>query len=87
MSSQSTSTAMAAPASPSAQHTPMDRASAYSDGKFDEKLVGEMLGLTPQDLLSQTLTALVKKDNALLHGAFETLRAEGFDANSFLKDI
>ena len=67
--------------------TLMDRAIAYSDGKIDEKLVVEMLGLTPQDLLSQTLTALVKKDNALLHGAFETLRAEGFDANSFLKDI
>ena len=67
--------------------TLMDRAIAYSDGKIDEKLVGEMLGLTPQDLLMQTLMALVQKDTASLHSAFETLRAEGFDANSFLKDI
>ncbi len=67
--------------------TLMDRAIAYSDGKIDEKLVSEMLGLTPQDLLCQTLTALVQKDNGALHAAFETLRAEGFDANSFLKDV
>lgn len=67
--------------------TLMDRAIAYSDGKIDEKLVGEMLGLTPQDVLAQTLNALVQKDGAALHAAFETLRAEGFDANSFLKDL
>ncbi len=67
--------------------TLMDRAIAFSDGKIDDKLVGEMLGLTPQDLLNQTLTALIQKDSASLHAAFETLRAEGFDANSFLKDI
>ena len=67
--------------------TLLDRAIAYSDGKIDEKLVGEMLGLTPQDLLSQALMALVQKDTASLHSVFETLQAEGFDANSFLKDI
>lgn len=67
--------------------TLLDRAIAYSDGKIDDKLVGEMLGLTPQDLLNQTVTALIQKDNASLHSAFETLRAEGFDANSFLKDL
>ncbi len=67
--------------------TLMDRAIAYSDGKIDDKLVGEMLGLTPQDLLSQTVGALIDKDSAALHGAFETLRAEGFDANAFLKDL
>jgi len=67
--------------------TLLDRAIAYSDGKIDDKLVSEMLGLTPQELIAQTVLALVQKDNASLHGAFETLRAEGFDANSFLKDL
>ena len=67
--------------------TLLDRAIAFSDGKIDDKLVGEMLGLTPQDLLTQTITALIEKDNASLHAAFETLSAEGFDANSFLKDL
>ncbi len=67
--------------------TLLDRAIAYSDGKIDEKLVGEMLGLTPQDLLVRTLSALTQKDGTALHAAFETLRGEGFDANSFLKDL
>lgn len=67
--------------------TLMDRAIAYSDGKIDEKLVGEMLGLTPQDLLAQTISALTHKDGPSLHAAFETLRSEGFDANAFLKDL
>ena len=67
--------------------TLMDRAIAYSDGKIDDKLVGEMLGLTPQDLLCQTVGALIDKDSASLHAVFETLRAEGFDANAFLKDL
>lgn len=67
--------------------TLLDRAIAYSDGKIDEKLVGEMLGLTPNEVLCQALTALVRKDGQALHGAFDTLRAEGFDANSFLKDM
>lgn len=67
--------------------TLMDRAIAYSDGKIDDKLVSEMLGLTPQDVLAQTIIALIKKDSPSLHAAFETLRGEGFDANGFLKDL
>lgn len=67
--------------------TLLDRAIAYSDGKIDEKLVSEMLGLTPQDVLSHTLNALVQKDGAALHAAFDTLKAEGFEANAFLKDL
>ncbi len=67
--------------------TLMDRAIAYSGNKIDEKLVGEMLGLTPDELIGQAVRALVQKDNAALHQVFDTLNAEGFDANSFLKDL
>lgn len=67
--------------------TLMDRAIAYSGNKIDEKLVGEMLGLTPDELIGQAVRALVQKDNAALHQVFDTLKAEGFDANSFLKDL
>lgn len=67
--------------------TLLDRAIAFSGNRIDEKLVGEMLGLTPDDLIKQTVQALVQKDNASLHQTFETLAAEGFDANSFLKDL
>ena len=67
--------------------TLLDRAIAYAGNRIDEKLVGEMLGLTPNDLIKQALQALVEKDNTLLHQTFETLSAEGFDANAFLKDL
>ena len=67
--------------------TLLDRAIAFCGGRIDEKTVGDMLGLTPEDLLKQTLCSLIQKDNAALHQTFETLSAEGFDANSFLKDL
>ncbi|MDD7578363.1 MAG: DNA polymerase III subunit gamma/tau [Elusimicrobia bacterium] len=67
--------------------TLMDRAIAYSGNKIDEKLVGEMLGLTPDELIGNAVRALVQKDAAALHQVFDTLKAEGFDANSFLKDL
>ncbi|MGN0024852.1 MAG: DNA polymerase III subunit gamma/tau [Candidatus Avelusimicrobium sp.] len=67
--------------------TLMDRAIAYSGNKIDEKLVGEMLGLTPDELIGNAVRALVQKDNAALHQVFDTLKVEGFDANSFLKDL
>ena len=67
--------------------TLLDRAIAFCGGRIDEKTVGDMLGLTPEELLKQTLGALIQKDNTVLHQTFETLCAEGFDANSFLKDL
>jgi DNA polymerase-3 subunit gamma/tau len=67
--------------------TLLDRAIAYSGERIDEKLLGEMLGLTPEDLIKQAVDALIHKDNSSLHQVFETLKAEGFDANSFLKDL
>ncbi len=67
--------------------TLLDRAIAFSGERIDEKLVGEMLGLTPDELIKQAAEALVNKDSAALHQVFDTLKAEGFDANSFLKDL
>ena len=67
--------------------TLLDRAIAYSGERIDEKLLGEMLGLTPEDLIKQAVGALIQKDNTSLHQVFETLKVEGFDANSFLKDL
>ncbi len=67
--------------------TLLDRAIAYAGNRIDEKLVGDMLGLTPNDLIKQAVEALIQKDNAALHQVFETLKTEGFDANSFLRDL
>ena len=67
--------------------TLLDRAIAFCGGKIDEKTVADMLGLTPDELLKQALGALVQKDKQALHQVFQTIQAEGFDANSFLKDL
>lgn len=67
--------------------TLLDRAIAYSGSRIDEKSVGEMLGLTPDDLIKNAVEALIQKDNQALHQVFDTLKNEGFDANSFLKDL
>ena len=67
--------------------TLLDRAMAYCGARIDEKSVSDMLGLTPDELIKQAVAALTKKDNTALHQVFETLAAEGFDANSFLKDL
>ncbi len=67
--------------------TLLDRAIAFCGDRIDEKAVGEMLGLTPDDLLKQAIEALVAKNGTQLHTVFETLKEEGFDANAFLKDL
>ena len=67
--------------------TLLDRAIAYCGDHVDEKAVAEMLGLTSNELLKDAVDALCHKDNAKMHHVFVTLQAEGFDANTFLKDL
>ncbi len=67
--------------------TLLDRAIAYAGEHIDEKTVSEMLGLTSTELLKEAVHALCHKDNAQMHQVFQTLQAEGFDANTFLKDL
>lgn len=67
--------------------TLLDRAIAYCGNHIDEKAVAEMLGLTSAELLTDAISALCHKDNAQMHQVFQTLQAEGFDANTFLKDL
>ena len=67
--------------------TLLDRAIAYCGDHVDEKAVGEMLGLTSTELLTDAVDALCHKNNEQMHHVFQTLQAEGFDANTFLKDL
>lgn len=67
--------------------TLLDRAIAYCGDHIDEKAVSEMLGLTSTELLTDAISALCHKDNEQMHQVFQTLQAEGFDANTFLKDL
>ncbi len=67
--------------------TLLDRAIAYAGDHVTEKTVGDMLGLTPEELIVDALTALCHRDSATMHRVFQTLQTEGFDANTFLKDM
>lgn len=67
--------------------TLLDRAIAYAGNHVDEKTVGDMLGLTPEELVKDAIVALCQKDNDKMHQVFQTLQSEGFDANTFLKDL
>ncbi len=67
--------------------TLLDRAIAYAGDHIDEKTVSDMLGLTSAELLQDAVRALCNKDNAQMHQVFQTLQNEGFDANTFLKDL
>lgn len=67
--------------------TLLDRAIAYCGNTIDEKEVEEMLGLTSQEVLEKAIRALCSKDYQQMHQVFETLQAEGQDANTFLKDV
>ena len=67
--------------------TLLDRAIAYAGEHITEQTVGEMLGLTPEELITDALDALCRKDSAQMHQVFHTLQTEGFDANAFLKDL
>ncbi len=67
--------------------TLLDRAIAFCGDRIDEKRVGEMLGMTPDELIRQAVEALIQKNGPQLHRVFQTLKEEGFDANAFLKDL
>ncbi len=67
--------------------TLLDRAIAYCGEHIDEKAVSEMLGLTSNELLKNAVLALCYKNGAQMHEVFQTLQTEGFDANTFLKDL
>lgn len=67
--------------------TIFDRAISFSNGKVDKALVSQMLGILPQELVKDSVEAVIRKDGARLHGVFEKVKNEGFDSLSLLKDL
>lgn len=67
--------------------TILDRALSFSNGRVDEELISQMLGLLPRDVVKETAFALVHKDDKKLHQIFETVKKEGFDSLALLKDL
>lgn len=67
--------------------TIMDRAIAFCQGKITKQDLTAMLGLLPQDLVVKAAKALVAKDTKAMHEVFSSLKEEGFEALSLLKDL
>ncbi len=67
--------------------TLLDRAVSYAPGHVSAQLVSEMLGYMPAELVKLASGALIKGDGKALHAAFETVRNEGYDPASFLRDL
>ena len=67
--------------------TLLESAVSYSAGAVTAEHVSQMLGFLPQELTLGALSALVRRDSAALHGVFETLRREGYDPHSFVRDV
>jgi DNA polymerase III, subunit gamma and tau len=67
--------------------TIMDRAIAFSQGKISKETVANMLGLLPQDLVVKAIKSLVLKDTKSMHEVFTSLKEEGFETLSLLKDL
>lgn len=67
--------------------TIMDRAIAFSQGKITKETISSMLGLLPQDLVIKAAKALITKDTTAMHQVFSSLKEEGFEALSLLKDL
>jgi DNA polymerase-3 subunit gamma/tau len=67
--------------------TIFDRAISFSGGKIGKDVINEMLGLMPLDLVQAAVEAVAKNDGLALHEVFETVRSEGLDPLSLLKDV
>ena len=67
--------------------TIMDRAIAFCQGKITKETISSMLGLLPQDLVIKATKSLVAKDTKGMHEVFTSLKEEGFEALSLLKDL
>ena len=67
--------------------TIMDRAIAFCQGKITKQDLIAMLGLLPQDLVVKAAKALLAKDTKAMHEVFSSLKEEGFEALSLLKDL
>ncbi|NLO91348.1 MAG: DNA polymerase III subunit gamma/tau [Elusimicrobia bacterium] len=67
--------------------TLLDRAVSFSSGELTREETARMLGCIPDQLLKQAVAALLARDGAALHSAFESLNAEGHEPVAFLREI
>ncbi|MCX5786768.1 MAG: DNA polymerase III subunit gamma/tau [Elusimicrobia bacterium] len=67
--------------------TLLDRAVSFGRGEVKTEVLNELLGHAGEDLINSLALALVGRDAAALHAAFDKLNAEGYDILTALRDL
>ncbi|HAH32493.1 MAG TPA: hypothetical protein DCL44_09305 [Elusimicrobia bacterium] len=67
--------------------TLFDRAVSFGRGEVKTEVLNELLGHAGDDLINSLALALVKRDAAALHAAFDKLNAEGYEILTALRDL
>ncbi|MGD9642273.1 MAG: DNA polymerase III subunit gamma/tau [Elusimicrobiales bacterium] len=67
--------------------TMLDRAASFGHGEIKADLINELLGYPGGESVNAMALALVNRDAAALHAAFDRLNAEGYDALASLREL
>lgn len=67
--------------------TMLDRAASFGHGEIKADLINELLGYPGGESVNSMALALVNRDAAALHAAFDRLNAEGYDALASLREL
>lgn len=67
--------------------TLLDRAVSYADGKITSEIIFKMMGAAPIETMQKCIEAILDKNPQKLHAVFETINCEGYDTQSFLRDL
>lgn len=67
--------------------TMLDRAASFGGGEVKADVVGELLGHPGFEVVNSMALALVNRDGAALHAAFDKLNGEGYDALASLREL
>ena len=67
--------------------TMLDRAASFGRGEVNTEVINELLGHPGSELVNSMALALVNRDAAALHSAFDRLNAEGHDPLAAIRDL
>jgi len=67
--------------------TMLDRAASFGRGEVNAEVISELLGHPGAELVNSMALALVNRDAAGLHSAFDRLNAEGHDPLAAMRDL
>ena len=67
--------------------TMLDRAASFGRGEVNTEVISELLGHPGSELVNSMALALVNRDAAGLHSAFDRLNAEGHDPLAAIRDL